>query len=103
MSNLQDASTTFMYAVNDTHDGLNVPTVPLGEMENGKTILMKAVFVDKDSADAVANHMDKQANHPGRFEVVMVELWRPTDIEIYVRNRIRQEKEKENTPKIIIH
>ena len=99
---LNNWETTLMYAIDDTGAGHNVPSMPMGQTEEGKTILAKAVFADQESADLMASFMDKQANQEGRFEVVMVELWRPTDIEIEIRRRVREKVKEENTPKLII-
>lgn len=94
--------TTFMFAIDDTAAGHNVPSMSLGQTDDGHAITVKAVFADEDSAKLMANHMDKQPGaHPGRFEVVPVEVWRPTDIELYVRERIR-EHEKGKGPKLLI-
>lgn len=94
--------TTLMYAIDDTAAGHNVPSMPLGQTEDGNTILAKAVFADEASATLMANHMDKQPGaHPGRFQVQVVEIWRPTDIEILVRERIREAKKGEG-PKLIV-
>lgn len=93
---------TLMFAIDDTAGGHNVPSLPLGQTDDGHTILSKAVFADEDSAKLMANHMDNQPGaHPGRFQVVPVEIWRPTDIEIYVRDRIRESKKAEG-PKLIL-
>lgn len=96
-----DVGTTLMYTINDLSNGHNVPSMPMGQTEEGKTIMAKAVFADKESADLMASFMDKQSGQDGRFEVVIVELWRPTDIEIYVRQRIR-EAEADKGPKLIV-
>lgn len=99
---LNNWETTLMYAIDDTAAGHNVPSMPMGQTEDGHTILAKAVFADKESAERMAIFMDGQPGaFEGRFEVVMVELWRPTDIEIHVRNRIR-EAEAAKGPKIIL-
>lgn len=97
-----EVGTTLMFAINDVANGYNVPSMPMGQTEDGKTLLAKAVFADKESADKMASFMDKQPGaFEGRFEVVVVELWQPTDIEIYVRQRIR-EAEKAKGPKLIV-
>lgn len=94
--------TTLMFAIDDTSAGHNVPSLPLGETEDGHTIMAKAVFADEDSAKLMASHMDKQPGaFPGRFNVVAIELWRPTDIEVYVRERIRESK-KDEGPKLVL-
>lgn len=99
---LHNDGVTLMYAIDDTANGHNVPSLPLGQTDDGATILAKAVFADEESANLMAGHMDKQPGaHPGRFQVVPVEIWRPTDIEIYVRDRIRESKKGEG-PKLII-
>lgn len=98
---LANWETTLMYAIDDTCAGHNVPSVPLGDTEDGKTIVMKAVFADEDSAKRMASHLDSQAGQEGRFVPVMVELWRPTDIELLVRKRIREHEESKG-PKLII-
>lgn len=91
-----------MFAIDDTSAGHNVPSMPLGQTEDGYTILAKAIFANEDSARLMANHMDKQPGaHIGRFEVVPVEMWKPTDIELYVRERIREDKKNEG-PKLIV-
>jgi hypothetical protein len=93
---------TLMYAIDDTAAGHNVPSMPMGQTEDGHTIMAKAVFADEESATLMANHMDKQPGaHPGRFQVVPVEVWRPTDIEILIRERIREAKKGEG-PKLIL-
>lgn len=94
--------TTLMYAIDDTSAGHNVPSMSLGQTDDGHPIVVKAVFADEDSAKLMANHMDKQPGaHIGRFQVVAVELWRPTDIEVYVRERIRESKKGEG-PKLVL-
>ena len=94
--------TTLMFAIDDTAAGHNVPSMSLGQTDDGHAITVKAVFADEDSAKLMANHMDKQPGaHIGRFQVVPVELWRPTDIEVYVRERIRESK-KEEGPKLVL-
>lgn len=99
---LNNWETTLMYAIDDTAGGHNVPSMPMGQTEDGHTIVAKAVFADQESALRMAAFMDSQpGSHEGRFAVVTVELWRPTDIEIYVRKRIR-EAEAEKGPKIIL-
>lgn len=99
---LNNDGTTLMFAIDDTAAGHNVPSLSLGQTEDGNTLLCKAVFANESSAVQMANHMDKQPGaHPGRFQVVVVEVWRPTDIEIYVRERIR-EHEKGKGPKLIV-
>lgn len=98
-------SSSTMFAINDTFDGHNVPSLSLGETAEGMTLWAKAVFADELSANSLKDFMNKQAGHESRFEVVMVEIWRPTDIELHVRNRIREaEKKKEdaNAPKLIL-
>lgn len=93
---------TLMYAIDDTAGGHNIPSMPLGQTEDGDTILAKAIFANEESASRMAAHMDKQPGaFPGRFEVRVVEMWRPTDIEIYVRERIR-EAQKGEGPKLIV-
>lgn len=93
---------TLMYAIDDTAAGHNVPSLPLGQTEDGHAITAKAIFADEESAKLMANHMDKQPGaHPGRFQVQVVEIWRPTDIELYVRERLRDAK-KEEGPKLIV-
>lgn len=99
---LSKSETTLMFAINDTADGHNVPSMPMGQTEDGTTLLAKAVFADQTSADKMAEFMNSQPGAgKGRFEVVMVELWRPTDIEILVRERIRQH-EANKGPKLIL-
>lgn len=93
------AASTFMFAINDLADGHNIPSMPMGQTAEGVQLLAKAVFADEDSATTMAAFMDQKAGQVGRFEVVLVELWRPTDIEIYVRQRIRESK-KDDGPKI---
>lgn len=99
---LNNNGTTLMFAIDDTAAGHNVPSMPLGTTDAGDTILAKAVFADEPSAQLMATHMDKQPGaFPGRFAVVPVEIWRPTDIEIYVRERLREAK-KEEGPKLVL-
>ncbi|WBF77892.1 hypothetical protein W70_48 [Escherichia phage W70] len=97
---LKNAETTLVFAIRDNDAGHNIPSMSMGQTEDGKTIVAKAVFADQESADLMASHMNKQPGaHENRFDVVIVELWRPTDIELYVRDRLRQ-AEKEKGPKI---
>lgn len=99
---LNNSETTLMYAIDDTAGGHNVPSMPMGKTKEGEEILAKAVFADKASADLMASFMDGQPGaFAGRFQVVIVELWRPTDIEIYVRQRLR-EAEAAKGPKLIV-
>lgn len=98
---LKDASTTLVFAIRDNDAGHNIPSMSMGQTADGKNIVAKAVFADKTSADLMAEHMNSQLGaHPNRFEVVIVELWRPTDIELYVRQRLRDEAKADATPKI---
>ncbi|QYC52595.1 hypothetical protein [Salmonella phage SSBI34] len=97
--NMKDLGSTLLFAINDTQEGHNVPSLSLGETSEGLTLWAKAVFADEASANEMKAFMNIQSECPGRFEVVVVELWRPTDIEKYVRERIR-ESEKEKGPKI---
>lgn len=99
---LSNSETTLMYAIDDTAGGHNVPSMPMGKTKDGEDIVAKAVFADKQSADLMAQFMDQQPGaFDGRFRVEIVELWRPTDIEIYVRQRLREAKAAEG-PKIIV-
>lgn len=101
MINNLEAGTSLVYAVIDTQNGGNVPSMPLGETEDGKGLVAKAVFSDGESADAMAGYLDNKVSAEGRFKVEIVELWRPTDIEVYARKRIR-ESEKDKGPKLIL-
>lgn len=99
---LTNNGSTLMYAINDTAGGNNVPSLPLGQTADGDTITAKAVFADELSANLMVKNLEGQpGSHPGRFEVQVVEVWRATDIELYVRERIR-EHEKGKGPKLII-
>lgn len=101
MINNLEAGTSLVYAVIDTQNGGNIPSMPLGKTEGGKELVAKAVFSDKDSTEAMVGYLDNKASAEGRFKVEIVELWRPTDIEIYVRKRIR-ESEKEKGQRLIL-
>lgn len=101
MSNNLEVGTSLVYTVIDTQNGGNVPSMPLGKTEDGKDLVAKAVFSDEDSAGAMAGYLNNKASAEGRFKVEIVELWRPTDIEIYARKRIR-EYEKDKGPKLIL-
>lgn len=98
---MKDFGSSLMYAINDTFDGHNVPSLSLGETADGETLWGKAVFADETSAVRMKDFMNTQAGHESRFEVVTVEIWRPTDIELHVRDRLRQ-AEKEKGPKLIL-
>lgn len=98
---LKEAGTTLVYAIRDNDAGHNIPSMSMGQTADGKNIVAKAVFADKESADLMAAHMNTQPGcHENRFEVLIVELWRPTDIELYVRQRLRDKEKEDNTPKI---
>jgi len=92
---------TIVFALNDTSDGHNVPSMGMGTTADGFTLMAKAVFANQESADRMAEFMNKQSGCTDRFAVVMVELWRPTDIELYVRDRLRKAA-AEKGPQIIL-
>lgn len=99
---LTNNGTTLMFAIDDTDAGHNVPSMTLGKTESGEDIFAKAVFPDEQSAQMMASFMNSRPGaHPERFQVVAVELWRPTDIEIYVRDRIRDAEDKKG-PKLVL-
>lgn len=93
---------TIVFAINDTADGHNVPSMSMGQTKDGHTLMAKAVFADQDSAERMADFMNEQSGTSNRFTVVMVELWRPTDIEVYARKRAREIEKEQKQPKIIL-
>lgn len=101
-SNANVVENTIVYVINDLAAGHTIPSMPMGETAEGTTLVAKAVFANEESANLMAAFMDQQANQAGRFEVTAVEIWRPTDIEKYVRERIRQHDKEKNAPKLII-
>ena len=99
---LNNEGTTLMFAIDDKDAGHNIPSLPIGNTGEGKAIMAKAVFADRESAVLMVEHLNTMpGTHPERFEVQVVEVWRPTDIELHVRERIRQH-EKEKGPKLIL-
>lgn len=93
---------TIVFAINDLFNGHEVPSMSMGTTADGFTLMAKAVFADSESADRMAEHMNSKAGHDKRFEVVMVELWRPTDIEIYARKRAREINKEQKEVKLIL-
>lgn len=93
---------TIVFALNDTADDHNVPSMSMGQTKDGANIMAKAVFADQESAELMADFMNEKAGQSNRFQIVMVELWRPTDIELYARRKARELVKENNTPKLIL-
>lgn len=93
---------TIVFALNDTSNGHDVPSMSMGTTADGFTLMAKAVFADQESAERMADHMNSVSGCKDRFTIVLVELWRPTDVELYARQRAREINKEQKEVKIIL-
>lgn len=99
---MENLNTSLMFVIEDTLQEHSVPDLLLGKTPEGKDLFVKGLFPTQEMADSLAAFMGQQSGDEGRFKVSMAEIWKPTDLELYVRQRIRDNEASKNTPKLIL-